>query len=84
MVSGEILYGLILELTPIVCVFLSTAKFFAVDYKKVRGRLVASVRPSVRTSVRSFSNFKIGFLGHFLSDWAEIFCEASLGSRNLG
>ena len=24
--------------------FLSTAKFFAVDYKKVRGRLVACVR----------------------------------------
>ena len=35
--------------------FLSTAKFFAVDYKKVRGRLVASVRSSVR-SLGKFQN----------------------------
>ena len=50
--------------------FLSTAKFFAVDYKKVRGRLVASVRLSVCPSVRN-TNFNIGFLGLFLTDWAE-------------
>ena len=69
---------------PQYLIFLATAKFFAVAYKKVRGRLVASVRPFVRSCVRPFSNFKIGFLGHFLTDWAEIFFEASLGYRNLG
>ena len=58
-----------------------------ISSKKTKSFLEDAIGITWGSDVKKFLTFhplKIGFLGHFLTDWAEIFCGTAHWSRNLG